>query len=580
MALLGVSAGAGIIPDSRLAIPAWSTAGVPGGIPYRTNIFTVVPAGGNIQSAINSCPNNQVVLLTNGTYTVGSTIQIPLFKGITVRGMGPTNTILISSGQAFHFAGNYVQNNASYPNSWGVGYTIVSGADVGSSNVTLSSVPASMTAGQLCRIDQNNDYSIVFDAQAFAPRGMGWQGLIMAVNGNVVTFWPPLPIAFSPAFDARLKMIGGVEGFGVFQPHDSGIENLCITNPAGTGGGGLPAIMLEECIRCWVSNVWTRNIANYHMQMMNSVFCEFVHCDVRGSPTYGPSHYGLGMEIGCTGCKFSDNIMDRIFPCMEINFGCSGNVIVGNFVGDSWQDGFGTGCCLDMNHGPMPMFNYYAHNYLRTYFQSDGYKGNSTFDTMFRNRVEGWSLVYTNNNAQCYKINRWARNESMVGNVSGHVGGTTSYEDTASGDTTPCVYRLGYPNIGNSGYDSTAPPSVWNNPGSGTGDNQFRDLLVPASAIIAGNWDVVTATNSGIVWGTNAVDNIPNDLAGYDKFVWVNPTNGAALANNQFSYTNFNAGFRFFYGFDMGTPASPNQPFALKNFINDLEAQTVTVTGP
>ena len=71
----------------------WTLAGVPGGIPTRTTVYTTLAAGATasqIASAISSCPSGQVVMLSAGTYTLTGSINIPTGKsGVTLRGAGP-----------------------------------------------------------------------------------------------------------------------------------------------------------------------------------------------------------------------------------------------------------------------------------------------------------------------------------------------------------------------------------------------------------------------------------------------------------------------------------------------------------
>src|SRR5712664_2323861 len=60
----------GILDPSRAI--NWSNAGVAGGIPNRTTICATLNPGATsaqINSAISSCPNGQVVFLNAGTYS-------------------------------------------------------------------------------------------------------------------------------------------------------------------------------------------------------------------------------------------------------------------------------------------------------------------------------------------------------------------------------------------------------------------------------------------------------------------------------------------------------------------------------
>ena len=87
----------------------WS-AGVPGGIPYRTIIYkTLYPTNTavDISAACQRCPSNEVVFLSAGTYYLNSAINwynnLSTGNGVTLRGAGATNTVLV------WYNTNYVQ---------------------------------------------------------------------------------------------------------------------------------------------------------------------------------------------------------------------------------------------------------------------------------------------------------------------------------------------------------------------------------------------------------------------------------------------------------------------------------------
>ena len=84
----------GIIDPSRAI--AWQP-GIPGGVPNRTTVCTTLNPGataGQINSAIASCPSGQVVFLNTGTYNLSSGIDFAGHNNVTLRGAGPTNTIV------------------------------------------------------------------------------------------------------------------------------------------------------------------------------------------------------------------------------------------------------------------------------------------------------------------------------------------------------------------------------------------------------------------------------------------------------------------------------------------------------
>ena len=558
-----------IIPASRTA--NWSSpyVGVPGGIPHRTIISTTLNAGATesqIQSAINSCPSNQVVLLGPGTYTISSGLSFGYRGGVTLRGSG-TSTVLKSAGggQVIHIGANSLWNPSLGPHQWDAGTTIVSGSTKGSTNLVLSSSPG-LAVGQLVLVDQNNDTTFVFDETGSGQRAVSQTVVVQAVNGSSVTVWPPLLTDFQPSLDARLKTLGSP----AYQNNFSGIEDLKID---GSGSGAATVgIVLEQCYGCWLSNVVLSLIPNYHVTMTCSARLSVSHCSCLDVPVHGPNHYGFGLEASTCSSLIENSIVNRIFPGIEVNYGCSGNVVAYNFVWDAYQDNFGNGACIDDDHGPHNIMNLYEGN-VAGMFQADGYFGSSSHGTLLRNWLCGWGPTYTTANSKCISLNRFCRYYNILGNLLGTNTVAREYDMTASGDSTPTIYQLGYPNMGNGSYTGTAPPAVYNNPGSGPSDNQARDLNVGTTILRHGNYDVVTATNKGVVWDPTIADhNIPSSYylgakpAWFGNLAWP-PFDPLTVSAAMLSPTNIPAGYRFIFGVDppSGPPDTtpPSAPSAL-----------------
>jgi hypothetical protein len=564
-ALLAASAATAwgqIIPSNRTANWSLAYVGVPGGIPHRTNIYTTLAAGASaatIQTAINNCPSNQVVLLAPGSYNVSSTLNFPFGRnGITLRGSG-TNTVLHNTGSSYMISlgGGALWNTANYPPTWDAGVSITSGNTQGSSNLVVSS-GAGMVVGQMVMVDENNDTNWVFDTGGgSAPRAMGQATVIQAISGNTITIWPPLLVNFNTGSDPRLKTLGSP----TYQVQFSGIEDLVIDGSTTTAGTGM---MIENCYSCWLSNVTFSLVANYHCTVYDSCRCSFSHCSFLDSPSHGPNHYGLGFEQRVCSSLVENCIMKSIFPGMEMNYGSSGNVVAYNFMFDSYQDNFGPGVTLDCNHGPHNVMNLFEGNVLSE-FQSDGYFGSASHMTLLRNWVMGWGP--TMGGGKAISLNRWSWYFNLVGNLAGTNGAQTEYEMTANGDSANPVYQFGYPNMGNNGYNGTAPPNTWNNPGSASSDNQWRDLLVRTNLIRSGNWDII---NKAVVWDPSITNHtIPTSLYLSGKPSWFGslawpPFDPQTVSAAMLNATNIPAGYRFVYGVDPPASGQPAPPTNLR----------------
>src|SRR2546426_1144751 len=130
----------GILDPSR-AID-WSHAGIPGGIPNRATIcasLDPVSSAAEIDAAIASCPPEQVVFLTPGTFTLSAGLNMK--SDVTLRGAGANRTKLVFTGTtpcdrgpppypviclkgSFSWAGG-VENSADWTAGYAKGTTVI-----------------------------------------------------------------------------------------------------------------------------------------------------------------------------------------------------------------------------------------------------------------------------------------------------------------------------------------------------------------------------------------------------------------------------------------------------------------------
>ena len=164
--------------------------GVAGGIPARTTVCRTVNAStyGNgasdatvgIQAAIDACPAGQVVQLSAGTFTIGTTGgYILVNKGITLRGAGPGQTTLQKTNGAkpgSYFPGPYpapivIVGPARWDNGGGASTNLASDAVKDAYSVNVAST-AGFSAGQFVLLDELSNASWQTD-----PGGRGNLGL-------------------------------------------------------------------------------------------------------------------------------------------------------------------------------------------------------------------------------------------------------------------------------------------------------------------------------------------------------------------------------------------------------------------
>ncbi|MFO1478374.1 MAG: hypothetical protein U1F98_17210 [Verrucomicrobiota bacterium] len=555
-----------MIPAARRT--TWQgNVGVPGGIPYRTTIYTTLPAGATvaqINSALAACPSNQVVQLSAGTYTLNGTINMQR-NGVTLRGAtnanGQATTILRVSGGLFQ--GIYVQSPAAYDwdtpiranhVSWVGGYA------QGSTTITVASTnmaggAASVPVGRLIFMDQLNDtntsavsvgggapgtglYTSLAQPNVGGDRYQQQVARVTAVNGNTLTITPPLHM---PNWSASLQpqiwweQANPVEGVGV---EDIWIQGVDTSNYCTYG------IEYYNTYGCWARNVRV-TLSSRHIYVELGSRFEARHCWIERNPGSGPSNYGFAIYHS-SGSLLEDNIANAVQTPLLLcgNSGCvfSYNYMT-NFLSGSWM---WTGVSFHGNHNNMNLFEGNNVNL----WSADNQWGSSIYNTAFRNRFSGHDEADTAsyiNNQQAICVAATNRFQNVVGNVLGTTGVNTYYEDaSACGHETCRIYLIGNLNsYCGGGYDPIAYSSL----------------------LRAVNWD---SANNGIVAGGFTTNDLPASYYLSAKPAWFGnlrwpPIDPASPAYSM-SRTNLPAGYRFIYGVDPASGQVGNLPPPPPNF--------------
>jgi hypothetical protein len=451
---IGASSRAELIPSDRLV--DWSagvSVGVPGGIPTnRTKLIDVTQPPYNadksgatdttaaIQAAVNAAAPQEVVYLPAGTYRVNGTIYVNASKdNITIRGTGNSTVIDARTGTVFSIGAStdyaWANQTYAYPSS---GNTITAGLTKGSTVLTIANTSA-FSAGQMIQValqDQLNDTAIA--AGAIPVIGVGGGGTLRRQMSRVVsktattlTIFPAIHFTPDSGLVAKVNVLQAqLDGFG--------LESLYINCSNST----VPSpISFNQCYASWVKEVKVYKSRNYSISLDSCLNCEVRKCYLSVKEIVGSNGAGILMNhIGNS--LIEDNIVDDIFPSMEINASSTGNVVAYNLLNTL------IGGNLNVNHGPHNSFNLYEGN-ITPNIQSDGYFGGASEDMFFRNWISG--TVYNSNNfVFIISLNRFTRKFAFVGNILGTTGWPYG----------PNPYSFGNPNMGNSMFKGTAQPTA------------------------------------------------------------------------------------------------------------------------
>ncbi|HKQ39468.1 MAG TPA: PKD domain-containing protein [Verrucomicrobiae bacterium] len=439
--------GADVFPVARRgALPGnlWTSAGVSGGRPQVTTIYTNLGIGvslAQVNSAIASCPSNQVVKFAAGTYNFGGG-QINLTKnGVVLR--GTTN----SAGQPTTFLVNVVLQTSPYwypagPNGgWPVKSvrSVASGYTEGSTSITLAAAPnADFAVGDVFMMDQTDDGTLVKPdtqgGETFLRAGRAYcQALqITGINGNTISFQPPLlgtywAAARSPEAVAWSSVLGR-------SAQRVGLEDVDIVKGS---GNSIYTVRMGPSVNCWVRNVRMNVDTAAAIRMSYSVNSEITHSVFRDTSGTGSGTYAT-LPAVVTSCKIEDNIFTNLslaMPCISA-VGCSFSYNYGvgpyPYTQQSWFAEY------MFPHGGHTHHTIYEGNWLDGPIYFDVVFNNNNSDNgIVRNRIRGWAATKT---ANCVPITLESAmaNTTIIGNLLGENSFHSTYSQMYNIDSS-CV---------------------------------------------------------------------------------------------------------------------------------------------
>lgn len=562
-----VAMGADIISSDRL-YPWTNYVGFRGGITNRTTVYTVLAASGGddtaaISSALGSCPANQVVVLSNGTFNVNSFIDFcGVSDGVTLRGLGTTGanlTRVLTSGDYF-----YVRN-CNYSTAEASESLISANATKGDFSLTFASHPTWVRTNQLvmismldgvdqvcCGVDGGFAGPHYIAATAGERRGRCQINKVVATNSTTVTFESPMHWDYTTAATAEIS-----ESFydiATSAPiRGIGFENLKIES---SSDGTAHAFFFENAECGYVKDCMITNIPGLAAIAFQA---GSYRCEARGNYIVNSKNYGgggNGYGVAFYNSSSQHLVTDNQFNHLHIGVNSDpgqGCVISYNYFTNMFADsGQSPGILL---HGVHGAFNLLEGNFTHDKVGGDMFHGSAGYCTVFRNRVigKGGSTAGTGNIPVIFQnTNRYM---NIVGNVLGLTNFHTGYTAAASGASLVSCSE-----------DDRNIIQIGCGPGSLRDDSWSESqVLVDVNGVFT------NGANLTVVLHTYTT----NDLAS-SYYLTTAPTNFGILAWppysptmswDQASPTNIPAGYRWFFGTnppaasgDVGGSATINPP--------------------
>jgi Pectate lyase superfamily protein len=500
---LTVTVGASILDPDRLPPPGtWEVAGVEGGIPERSTICADVTAApysadasgatsavAAIQSAIDDCPDDQVVYVPEGTYLIDAAVYIR--TPITLRGAGSGSEFVVQTGTAIHIGGlgpwPPPKANPSYS------MPITGKAARASTTVDVADT-SSIEVGKMIMVDEEDDPELVWTKGDVPGRYRASMHMVEATTPTSVTFRPALPIDFTRS--PQLSWFPDLT-------HDAGVEGIEFL---GTGAGPGLFIDIMSAWNCWVKDCEFSNMPEKTILVAWSAHIELRRIFMHDQANGGPNSEGLDLLADVNWSLVVDNICVAAgFPQINIGDGGAnpyysggfGNVIAYNYCVDAYYtdpptspDAGKMPADIGTNHSPHSQYNLVEGNVVGK-FGSDAYHGSGSHTLLLRNVATGASSWTGVSNGTAVQIDRRNLYYSLVGNVFGQAGAPATFEYASdSGWSGNAIYRLGFPDVGNDGYDGTFPPMELLHADGGPRDLYVdRNDTAVGTTLIEGNWN-------------------------------------------------------------------------------------------
>lgn len=405
----------GVIPADRRTLwnPGVTYGG--GGIPDRRQVCAELsPSGGDdtarIQQALDSCPAEQVVRLSAGTFQITGDGLSLRTSHITLRGVGSGEpgtgaggTRLVKADRAEN-AGAAVLYVGDNPSQFASSTDLAQDALKGGTSVTLTENPG-LKVGEYVLIDHvtSGDPAVEWGTEHDRPGGGSRRWFarqdrslsqiveITAVDGNVVSFATPLHWSFRTAYQAQLSRYGEYDG-GPVQPFVTwvGVEDLYVEG--GAGGDYHGNIAISTCAYCWVRAIESNHSVGTAVGLYGTYRSEIRDSYIHSTddPNPGGGGYLTGVHFGGSDNLIENNILWRGNKLIVMRASGGGNVLAYNYLEDGYGDGYRDIPEVGLNaaHYTTPHMELLEGNQA---FNAVGesYWGNSVYITLYRNHITG-----------------------------------------------------------------------------------------------------------------------------------------------------------------------------------------------
>lgn len=384
------------IPPGR--ITDWSQAGFKPGYIRSLPVINVTDLGAAndssssvdlyITRAIDSFKGKAgIVFFPAGVYICNS--PITLSDSITLKGAGSDSTKIV-----FDLKGapdNCINIRREHPETVFPFTKVLSGMAKGSARLSIADTLGFRPEGYAEIREENGNWDTV--PAAFAAKSVGQIVRIVSVSGSAITIDPALRIDLDSSLHPEIRIIKPITNVSV--------ECMHLTRADSPSSGSVYNINLYYAVNCLISGVESSRSMGAHVMVE---YCKNV--TVKGSYFHhalgydgnGTRGYGICLRQHSSDCLIENNLFRVLRHAMMVKEGANGNVFAYNYSREPRRSEPIADLSGDISlHGHYAFANLFESNVVQNIIIDHYWGPSGPFNTFFRNRIEGYGLLMTDN---------------------------------------------------------------------------------------------------------------------------------------------------------------------------------------
>lgn len=343
----------------------------------------LTPNDSILSNVLSIYTSGAILNFPSGNFLFNNTINIP--KNIIIKGEGATVTSftmdLGGSGHAISIKGQAINSDT-------VSIINFSAKD---SNFIIVADPNSFSAGEWVQIIQDDSDLVT---STWAENTVGQVVRVKTIYNNKIILESPLRMDYDTIRSPYILRVLPVENVG--------IECLKIHRIDNTAPEQSSNIYFSYAVNCWVKAIESENCTFSHIQTNRSSNLHFSNSYFHDGFEYGEGGraYGVMLQTTSNECLVENNIFEHLRHSMIVQSGANGNVFSYNYSFDPFWDIQPNNSAGDLVlHGNYAYANLFEQNICQNIVIDNSHGPNGPYNTMFRNRSEGYGIFFSSNNS-------------------------------------------------------------------------------------------------------------------------------------------------------------------------------------